>query len=790
MTIGEKLSRLRREKNFTQEQLADILGVSRQAISKWESDVAYPETDKLIRLSALFHCSIDYLLKDDVVEMEQSQAPAASFEFTEKASNLFRDILKIAPTVLYCLWALLLWAFYDAPLVKLSTDNLYQWFGDGVVYELQPSIRALIALGVIAGVYIVPLALLHRFGNKKAVAIADAGSFVLQVAIFVCAMSLIGVCNSIGLECGKIVVVVATLTGVFVLLQVIFIALNSYFNHKPNEHSVSNGLVFVRKLLGWFKLHRVVAIVVACVLFVGIALSVVLPLTVGNIFRASLVSRIDMNYTREDVVKVLGKPINLSLSQFDTDDGNKDDYLKENYEFYYYSPKVERLIKSSLRMVWYTINHLTDTKNEQIVNAKLEYIQKQLKEIEYKSIKVVFEGNTVECVELDTKCRYLENDKIKWDEKGNKKQRIELDPDEVRFGETPESGYVPTAKVFYADGSYRFSHIKIESSYFEDYTGCWIIEWSDHWGNYTHGMKQSTDTSWADERGKAGDDITYLITQGNVGSHFGYHLSFYGKGEMYDSTEYGWSKYADDIICVTIKDGITNVPKGAFANFESLREAKLPNSIQTIGDDAFYGCGLLSGTIDSTSITTIGNRAFYGCYCLVNVPITKYAVSIGDYAFYGCPFIRPEFSQNLTRIGAHAFDGCTFLKGDYWTNVFVIPASVTYVGEAAFANCTYLRSVKWDAEGSTDNGVFLGERAFYNCKALQAVSLYSPDLREIRPYTFEGCTALESAHLYGSRWLVKLNDEDTGTIVNVNDAQNVAKLLTDTYCGYTWYYYD
>lgn len=64
MTLGDKLSKLRKENNYTQEQLADILGVSRQAISKWESDISYPETDKLIRMSELFNCSLDYLLKE------------------------------------------------------------------------------------------------------------------------------------------------------------------------------------------------------------------------------------------------------------------------------------------------------------------------------------------------------------------------------------------------------------------------------------------------------------------------------------------------------------------------------------------------------------------------------------------------------------------------------------------------------------------------------------------------------------------------------------------------------
>ena len=64
MTLGNKLAKLRKENNYTQEQSAYMLGVSRQAISKWESDLAYPETEKLIRLSEMYHCSLDYLLKD------------------------------------------------------------------------------------------------------------------------------------------------------------------------------------------------------------------------------------------------------------------------------------------------------------------------------------------------------------------------------------------------------------------------------------------------------------------------------------------------------------------------------------------------------------------------------------------------------------------------------------------------------------------------------------------------------------------------------------------------------
>lgn len=73
MTLGEKLAKLRKENNYTQEQLADILEVSRQSVSKWESDVSYPETEKLIKLGNLYGCSMDYLLKEEIEEREASE---------------------------------------------------------------------------------------------------------------------------------------------------------------------------------------------------------------------------------------------------------------------------------------------------------------------------------------------------------------------------------------------------------------------------------------------------------------------------------------------------------------------------------------------------------------------------------------------------------------------------------------------------------------------------------------------------------------------------------------------
>ena len=64
MTLGEKIFNLRTEKGFSQETLGEKLGVSRQSVSKWETDQSVPELDKIVAISEVFGVSTDYLLKE------------------------------------------------------------------------------------------------------------------------------------------------------------------------------------------------------------------------------------------------------------------------------------------------------------------------------------------------------------------------------------------------------------------------------------------------------------------------------------------------------------------------------------------------------------------------------------------------------------------------------------------------------------------------------------------------------------------------------------------------------
>lgn len=92
MTTGEKLALLREKKGITQEKLSEILNVSRQSISRWETDISFPETDKLIKLSKLFECSTDFLLKEDIQGNEENSMDVSTdncYKFIRECGYFF-----------------------------------------------------------------------------------------------------------------------------------------------------------------------------------------------------------------------------------------------------------------------------------------------------------------------------------------------------------------------------------------------------------------------------------------------------------------------------------------------------------------------------------------------------------------------------------------------------------------------------------------------------------------------------------------------------------------------------
>ena len=80
MTLGQNIARLRAQKNLSQGDLADALEVSRQSVSKWETDASIPELDKLLRLAELFGVTLDELVKGESAQPEAARGEAPDKE--------------------------------------------------------------------------------------------------------------------------------------------------------------------------------------------------------------------------------------------------------------------------------------------------------------------------------------------------------------------------------------------------------------------------------------------------------------------------------------------------------------------------------------------------------------------------------------------------------------------------------------------------------------------------------------------------------------------------------------
>lgn len=98
MNIANRIQILRKSKGISQEELADKMGVSRQAVSKWESEQSSPDIDKIILLSEYFNVTTDYLLKgtESIADAAEKKKDARIFSVSGTAFNFIGLILAIA----------------------------------------------------------------------------------------------------------------------------------------------------------------------------------------------------------------------------------------------------------------------------------------------------------------------------------------------------------------------------------------------------------------------------------------------------------------------------------------------------------------------------------------------------------------------------------------------------------------------------------------------------------------------------------------------------------------------
>ena len=156
MSFNEKLQMLRKKNNLSQEELANMLDVTRQSVSKWESGITYPEMDKLLSLCKIFNCSLEELTNDDIKEIGLENKKKLNFdnfidnflELINKTYQMFRvmsfkDIIKCI-FIMGIIFTLLLLLKIPFILLESNIRSVISHIGSGEIANIIKEIFHLI----------------------------------------------------------------------------------------------------------------------------------------------------------------------------------------------------------------------------------------------------------------------------------------------------------------------------------------------------------------------------------------------------------------------------------------------------------------------------------------------------------------------------------------------------------------------------------------------------------------------------------------------------------------------
>ena len=184
---------------------------------------------------------------------------------------------------------------------------------------------------------------------------------------------------------------------------------------------------------------------------------------------------------------------------------------------------------------------------------------------------------------------------------------------------------------------------------------------------------------------------------------------------------------------ITIPESVTTIGDSAFSWCSRLSQITIPDSVTSIGDEAFYGCSNLTQITIPDSVTQIGDGTFAACYSLTQITIPDSVTSIGDEAFSGCySLTQITIPESVTSIGDSAFYECSSLSQ------ITIPDSVTSIGNSAFYECSNLSQIN-----IPEFVTAIGDLAFSRCDSLSQINI--PDsVTSIGNRVFSWCYRLKS----------------------------------------------
>ncbi len=223
-----------------------------------------------------------------------------------------------------------------------------------------------------------------------------------------------------------------------------------------------------------------------------------------------------------------------------------------------------------------------------------------------------------------------------------------------------------------------------------------------------------------------------------------------------------------------------NYAQHLYVNDELAIQLNIPQGVDHIKDYAFYKCTSLTDITISDSVTSIGNGTFEDCENLkkVNFGTDSKLETIGDSAFNCTNLDRITIPDSVTSIGGYAFYNCRSL-----TSIGVL-ANVTSVGSAAFMDCRNLIGVNFDIDSKLKT---IGDEAFWNCRSLASINFGSNSgLETIGDKAFRYCSNLTNITIPNG--VTSIGDEafmNCEKLESTTIPDNVTSIGKMTFCNCT-----
>lgn len=301
-----------------------------------------------------------------------------------------------------------------------------------------------------------------------------------------------------------------------------------------------------------------------------------------------------------------------------------------------------------------------------------------------------------------------------------------------------------------------------------------------------------------------GDGVEWNLSEGVMSITY----TGSGTGMMEDFKPHStpWEDSIQNIVALSIGDGVTRIGEMAFSEAVNLSSATIASSVESIGEFAFEACKSLKEVEMPSDLKIIENYAFiYSGLEALEIP--DGTVSIGIQAFDQCEKLASvSIGSGVTDIGLNAFEGCKSLKSidvssdnsvfvsvqgvlcrpdtgtvmecpaGWDSGKFTVPDGYLVIGDCAFEGCDGVTSVDLGSTVTT-----LSTSAFMNCSNLESVN-WSPELTSIEGMAFQFCTSLKKAIIPAS--VTTIGSSAFSSCYSLEEAEipgNVSRIESNTF---------